>query len=98
MSLCDATASKNDLFAQPQALNSGKQSDPFDVLAKHCTSEVCVKKIYGNPITLDTSEYCNVFSAKCLYTDEQADIGLILGMLKAEILTYILSIQHCGFS
>lgn len=32
LSLCDATASKNDLFAQPQALNFGKQSDPSDVL------------------------------------------------------------------
>lgn len=92
MSLCDAIASKNDLFAQPQALNFGKQSDPFDVLAKHCTSEAYIKKIYGNPITLDSSEYCNVFSAKCLYTEEQADIGLILGTLKVEILTYILSV------
>lgn len=33
-----------------------------------------------------------MFGAKCLYTEEQADIGLILGMLKAEILAYILSI------
>lgn len=41
LSLCGAIASKND---QPQALNYGKQSDPFDVLAKHCTSEVCNKK------------------------------------------------------
>lgn len=91
MSLCDATASKNDLFAQPQALNFRKQSDSFDVPAKHCTSEVYIKN-HGNPITLDSSEYCNVFSAKCLDTHRQANIGLILDMVKAKILPYILSL------
>lgn len=50
LSLCDATASKNDLFAQPQALNFGKQSDPSDVLAKHCTSEVYIKKNMEIPL------------------------------------------------
>ena len=94
MSLCGATASKNDPFFQPQALNFGKQSDPVDVLAKHCTAEVYIKKIYGNPITLNSSEHYNIFSANCLYTEEQADIGQSPGMLKAEILTYILSIRH----
>lgn len=97
LSLCDATVRKNDLFAQPQALNSRKQSDALDVLAKHCTSEACITTIYGNPITVGSSEYWSVFSAKCLYTEEQVDIGLILGILKAEILTYILSTWHCGF-
>lgn len=90
--LGDSTASKKALFAQPQLLDFGKQSDPFDVLAKHYPSEDCTKKQYGNPTTLGRSKYCGVFSTKCLYVEEQADTGLILGMLKAEILIYILSI------
>lgn len=92
LSLCDAPASQNDLVAQPRALKFGKQPDPFDVLAKHCTSEVYTKKKYGSPTTFGSSEYCNVFSTKYLYIQEQADIGQILGTLKAEILAYILSI------
>lgn len=50
----------------------GKQSDPFDVLAKHCTSEACIKKIYGNPITLVRSTaVCSVPSA---YTQKNKQI------------------------
>lgn len=72
MSLCDATASKNDLFAQPQALNFGEQSDPFDVLAKHSTSEACIKKICGNPITLVSSTA--VRSVPSAYTQKNKQI------------------------
>lgn len=43
---------------------SGK-SDPFAAWAKHCIYEVYILKIYGNPITLHRSEYCNILPAKC---------------------------------
>lgn len=56
LSLCDAPTSKNDLFAQPWVLKFGKQSDPFGVPAKHCTSEVYIKKNYGSPTTFGSSE------------------------------------------
>lgn len=88
---CDAITAECDLFALPQALNFRKQSASFDVLAKHCICEVYIKKIYGNPITVGSSEHCDAFSAKYLYTEEQADFRLILGTLNIQILADMLT-------